>query len=196
MTQNPDRYFVQMGDESPWIEVTKASYVDAERMAGFRNTMGRPDEPATAGFGANGVNGRLCYGGKHLPDSFIPLEEERMDKMTTPQEFHAELVKKFNQHCEAVRKGKEERYSFLRDKGIEYNGWLEHRHYWPITDDLLCGPALDSVDDLETDTVGLEVPFEDCDTCSKLVEMYRERCSKERSVQARERREMMEVEYE
>lgn len=31
-------------------EVTKEEYVAAERKAGFRNTMGQPNEPATASF--------------------------------------------------------------------------------------------------------------------------------------------------
>jgi len=31
-------------------EVTKEEFVAAERRAGFRNTMGKPKEPATAGF--------------------------------------------------------------------------------------------------------------------------------------------------
>lgn len=52
-------YFLQRGD-GPWREVTKVDWVRAERSAGFRNTLGKPDEPGTGGFGGhNGVNGRI-----------------------------------------------------------------------------------------------------------------------------------------
>lgn len=37
-------------DDGPWVEVDKAEYVREERSADFRNTLGRPDEPATAAF--------------------------------------------------------------------------------------------------------------------------------------------------
>lgn len=59
MTQ---RYFLQIGNERE-REVTKAEFVSAERNAGFRNTMGQPDEPATAGFGNSriGTRGRVEY---------------------------------------------------------------------------------------------------------------------------------------
>ena len=41
-----------------WREVTKEEYVRAERQAGFHNSMGYPDEPATAAFGdSRGVRG-------------------------------------------------------------------------------------------------------------------------------------------
>lgn len=43
------RYYLTEGD-SPEREVTKAQFVSAERRAGFTNTMGQPDEPATAAF--------------------------------------------------------------------------------------------------------------------------------------------------
>lgn len=37
-------------DDGPWVEVDKAEYVRRERDAEFRNTLGYPDEPATAAF--------------------------------------------------------------------------------------------------------------------------------------------------
>ena len=49
------------GDDE-WTEVSKEKFVRAERAAGFRNTMGRPDEPATGGFSGGGVEGRVRYG--------------------------------------------------------------------------------------------------------------------------------------
>ncbi len=55
-----DRYLIQRGDGTPWVVVDKATWVAAEREAGFRNTMGQPDEPGTAGFGTT-ANGGL-YG--------------------------------------------------------------------------------------------------------------------------------------
>lgn len=190
MTDTPDRYFVQTGDSSPWIEVTKADYVDAERGAGFHNTMGQPDEPATGGFGGRGISGSLCYGGRNLPDTFISLEEQRMAQQPrpkTPDEFHADLVKQFNIHCEHARKGLVEPFSFMQEEGLNYNGWVEHRHGWPVTDDYLCGPLLASTD--LDEAYGLEVPFEECDTCSRLVDMYRDYVSKYRIERSKERRE-------
>jgi hypothetical protein len=218
MAAEQDRYFVQYSGNDPWQEVTKDGYVDAERGAGFYNTLGRPDQPATASFGNGRISGRLCYGGRHLPEEFIPLEGEPaaepqarpgsessvghdktlrgglVDQMMTPQDFHAELVKKFNEHSEKARKGEVEPFSFLEEDGIEYNGWIEHRHGWAITEDLLCGVALSSLDDLEDPNSGLEVPFEECGTCSRLVDMYRDYCSKYRIEREASRKEMRKTE--
>lgn len=55
-----ERYFLST-EFSPEAEVTKAQFVRAERAAGFRNTMGRPDEPATAGFIHGVIRGRVEY---------------------------------------------------------------------------------------------------------------------------------------
>jgi hypothetical protein len=44
-----DRFWVRENGE-PWREVDKAGFVAMERRAGFRNTMGQPDEPGTGGF--------------------------------------------------------------------------------------------------------------------------------------------------
>lgn len=56
-------YWVRWGDEN-WRQVSKDEYVRAERCAGFHNTMGFPDEPATAGFsssstGSGDISGRV-----------------------------------------------------------------------------------------------------------------------------------------
>lgn len=184
MTGAPDRYFLKL-DGYAWEEATKESYVQAERRAGFRNTLGQPEEPATTSFSGGSVNGRLCYGGRNLPEQFLPLivtqpQEASMARPMTPQAFHLSLVKKFEAHQEAVRKGEEKAYSFLEDEGMEYNGWIEHRHRWPLTDDLLCVVSLTSLDDLEDPNSGLEVPFEECGTCSTLVQMYRDYCERAR----------------
>lgn len=42
-------FWIREGD-GPWVEVDKAEFVRRERGAGFRNTLGYPDEPATAAF--------------------------------------------------------------------------------------------------------------------------------------------------
>lgn len=47
--------------DDAWEEVSKEVFVRAERAAGFRNTMGQPNEPATAGFFGNGIHGRIRY---------------------------------------------------------------------------------------------------------------------------------------
>lgn len=54
------RYFLGFGGQ-PLAEVSKAEFVAAERAAGFHNTMGRPDEPATAGFSNGAVRGEVHY---------------------------------------------------------------------------------------------------------------------------------------
>lgn len=46
----PERYWLREPNDSDYREVTCAEYVAAERQAGFHNTMGKPDEPATASF--------------------------------------------------------------------------------------------------------------------------------------------------
>jgi len=54
----PDRYYLN------GAEVTKAEFVAAERRSGFYNTMGQPDEPATASFinSRTGDRGSVVYG--------------------------------------------------------------------------------------------------------------------------------------
>lgn len=56
------RYFLTVAG-GPEREVSMAEFVAAERRAGFRNTMGRPDLPATGGFGNSreGLRGRVEY---------------------------------------------------------------------------------------------------------------------------------------
>lgn len=45
--------------DNSWREVSKEEWVRAERAAGFRNTMGEPDEPATSSFSARRVAGTI-----------------------------------------------------------------------------------------------------------------------------------------
>jgi len=50
-------YYLQVGDE-PEREVTMQEWVAAERRAGFYNTMGHPERPATGGFSDGKIKGR------------------------------------------------------------------------------------------------------------------------------------------
>lgn len=52
------RYFLRRGGD-PECEVTFDDWVMAERMAGFVNTMGCPDEPGTGGFSGRDISGRI-----------------------------------------------------------------------------------------------------------------------------------------
>lgn len=54
-----NKYFLSIANVE--VEVTKEQFVQAERAAGFRNTMGQPLEPATAGFHSGVVSGRVDY---------------------------------------------------------------------------------------------------------------------------------------
>lgn len=56
----PFRYWLTDGSE-PEREVTMAEWVAAEREAGFHNTMGRPEEPATWSWGAGHMSGRVEF---------------------------------------------------------------------------------------------------------------------------------------
>ncbi len=59
------RYFVTTDDRGE-RQVDRAEFVAVERRAGFRNTLGRPDEPGTGGFnstrGDERLSGRVEYG--------------------------------------------------------------------------------------------------------------------------------------
>lgn len=59
------RYFIRAGD-GPEREVDESEFVDTERQAGFYNTLGRPEKPATAGFSGRNLSGRIEY---ELPDA-------------------------------------------------------------------------------------------------------------------------------
>lgn len=67
--QTQDRYFTTVGN-GPEHEVTKAEFVALERACGFHDTMGQPEEPATASFSSEqkGVkaSGRIEYGTEHF----------------------------------------------------------------------------------------------------------------------------------
>jgi hypothetical protein len=64
MVRSRRRYFIRTAGEPKWVETDKATYVRHERNAGFHNTMGQPDEPATSGFSSSNydMEGRLVYG--------------------------------------------------------------------------------------------------------------------------------------
>lgn len=109
-----------------------------------------------------------------------------MTETMTPQQFHARLAAQFAEYQGEVSVGVAPEFSFLGWEGAEYNAWLEHRHGWPLTEDLLCGPALSAYDP-EVESFGEELPYADCSVCSRLVELYREYCAKARIDQARAR---------
>jgi len=54
------RYFLTIGNDAE-REVTMSAYVNAERNAGFHNTCGRPDLPATSSFGGH-LGGHEIHG--------------------------------------------------------------------------------------------------------------------------------------
>lgn len=67
MVNRTRHYHLTEGD-SEAREVTEAEFVAAERHAGFINTLGRQDRPATAGFSGRTpdgktISGRITYEG-------------------------------------------------------------------------------------------------------------------------------------
>lgn len=92
----------------------------------------------------------------------------------TQQEFHAELREKFEAHLTAVREGREEEYSFLADKGLNYNDWLEHRHGWPVTEEGLCAPMSYMTPCCEEHDDVYPLDADECETCSLLIRLYKE----------------------
>lgn len=64
------RYWLRADHQTRWDEVSKADYVAAERNAGFHNTLGQPEEPATSAFSGKGMNGR----------TFSPVPEPEGDQ--------------------------------------------------------------------------------------------------------------------
>lgn len=64
-----------------WREVTKEEFVNAERRAGFRNTLGQPDEPATTSFGDTdtGIRGTTLDPTIRLHDRWDSLSEKAVD---------------------------------------------------------------------------------------------------------------------
>ncbi len=63
-----DRYYVTTDDRGE-REVGKAEFVNVERRAGFRNTLGQPDEPGTGGFSSTNhrLSGRIEYAPRSTP---------------------------------------------------------------------------------------------------------------------------------
>lgn len=91
----------------------------------------------------------------------------------TEQEFMAELLTGYEEHLKAVREGREEPYTYLKDMGVDYNDYLEHRHAWPVTEDGLCAPYsfMPSCCENHDDSYPLEA--DECETCCALVWMYK-----------------------
>ena len=52
-------YFIKLPGAELFAPVDKATFVAVERHCGFRNTLGEPDEPGTAGFGSPFADGRV-----------------------------------------------------------------------------------------------------------------------------------------
>lgn len=61
-----ERYFLRMSD-TPWQEVSEEQWRTQERACGFQ---------PTAGFSANGVQGRIYYAGERIPADVLPPEPE------------------------------------------------------------------------------------------------------------------------
>lgn len=73
MTDNRRWFLRQTGIfDMPWVEVTKAQWLAAERSAGFIG--GGPNEPATGGFtGMSGLAGLVRYSGLPMPPNAVEL---------------------------------------------------------------------------------------------------------------------------
>jgi hypothetical protein len=52
-------YLLRRSPDSDWSVVTKQEWVQAECQAGFVNTMGQPNEPATGGFHGDVTRGSI-----------------------------------------------------------------------------------------------------------------------------------------
>lgn len=67
-------YFIKLPGQPSRTKVTKTSFVAVERHCGFRNTMGEPDEPGTAGFGSPFADGRVRDADDHTEAVDIDVE--------------------------------------------------------------------------------------------------------------------------
>ena len=56
-----ETYWLKTGHDAPWRQVSKREFVAAERRAGFYNTLGQPNEPATSAFSNAGIQGRQGF---------------------------------------------------------------------------------------------------------------------------------------
>lgn len=56
------RHYHLTEEDHPTREVTEAEFVTAERQAGFINTLGHQDRPATAGFSGRTPSGETITG--------------------------------------------------------------------------------------------------------------------------------------
>lgn len=68
-----DRYFLRWGNDQPWQEVSRHTWLEAEHAAGFRGGgFGvRPNpRPSTAGWSAGSLSGMICPKGRR-PDDYL-----------------------------------------------------------------------------------------------------------------------------
>jgi hypothetical protein len=71
-------YYVALGD-GPMRQVSKDEYVAAERAAGFYPKSRTEGQVATAGFGGNGISGKVVY---NEPPSERQQLKDRIKEMT------------------------------------------------------------------------------------------------------------------
>lgn len=90
----------------------------------------------------------------------------------TEQEFMAELLTGYEEHLKAVREGREEPYTYLAAEGVNYNGYLEHRHAWPVTEDGLCAPYSFMAPCCENHDDSYPLEADECPTCQALIRLY------------------------
>lgn len=64
-----ERYWISKDDRKTWTEVHKVVYVAVERNCGFHNTLGQPDEPATAAFSSGPMHGTTLNPMRHLEET-------------------------------------------------------------------------------------------------------------------------------
>lgn len=64
--------YAVLGGEKIEREVSKEEYVSAERSAGFRNTLGQPNEPATASWSKGNTGGRIEYDPRAVDLTYDP----------------------------------------------------------------------------------------------------------------------------
>ena len=65
--EKTERYYLMADWQGEWQEVTKKTWIEAERCSGFRPKL-PSDDPrymqvcATGGFSGNGMSGKVTYG--------------------------------------------------------------------------------------------------------------------------------------
>jgi hypothetical protein len=95
------------------------------------------------------------------------------ENTTAQNEFAAGLLTQWIAQQAEVNAGTRPEFEFRGLTGMDYNGWIEHRHGWPLTPEGLCGVSLSSWCCDEHDD-GEEVPWQECPTCSVIVKWFEE----------------------